>query len=133
MYYQCLKLFRYFHKGLPRHNYLSCYTFLSISHHSWCPAMSILGSDIGRANLEAEIVTTQNHVFSYTITMGAEVFSLHFSSSHACMSDPNGGRLCDVWYTMQYLVTTKPSTLAYRSGIRIELIQRDNYVTLHSG
>ena len=44
---------------------------------------------IGRANLVAKIVTTENHVFFYTITMGAVVLSRHFSSSRAPMSDPN--------------------------------------------
>ena len=39
----------------------------------------ILESDIGCANLVAEIVTTRNHVSSYTITMGAEVLSGDFS------------------------------------------------------
>ena len=48
-----------------------------------------VGSEIGRTNLVAEIVTTQNHVFSYTITIGAEVLSRHFSSSHVPMSDSN--------------------------------------------
>ena len=33
----------------------------------------LLKYDIERTNLVAEITTTQNHVFSYTITTGAEI------------------------------------------------------------
>ena len=47
------------------------------------------GSDIGCANLVAENVTTQNHVASYTISMGAKILNRYFSSSHAPMSDLN--------------------------------------------
>ena len=43
----------------------------------------LLGPDIGHANLAAKIVTTQNHVFFDTMTMGAVVLSRYFSSSHA--------------------------------------------------
>ena len=46
-------------------------------------AYMLLESDIGCANLVAEIVTTQNDI------MGTEILSHHFYASHAPMLDPN--------------------------------------------
>ena len=57
------------------------------SHSSRSIGAIQLESDIGRANLVAKILTTRNHLVSYTITMGAAVMSRLFSSSHAPMSD----------------------------------------------
>ena len=47
------------------------------SEMRWCETSVVrdrkLGFDIGRANLVAKIITIENHIFSYTIIMGAEV------------------------------------------------------------